>query len=247
MIYVYAITDRPDSPLPAETGLGGSLLNIPYRDIAAVVSSLTTSQVPATENNLWAHETVVEGLVLDRAVLPLRFGTVFPDRVAVEASLSEHYADFTASLERVRGRVELGLRVLWKDDVGHGQEGGPSSVMSQDSASGSGRAYLLSRLEQDRRIQTWRQRGEALAAEINAPLAGLSVEHTQQVLTTHRLLLTAAYLVRREDLTAFQRQVEAVSVAYPALSFLCTGPWPPYSFVTTTLQTEERTNVNARN
>jgi hypothetical protein len=32
--------------------------------------------------------------------------------------------------------------------------------------------------------------------------------------------------------------VEALSAAYPALRFLCTGPWPAYSFVTTTVMRE---------
>ena len=77
-------------------------------------------------------------------------------------------------------------------------------------------------------------------------LGRLTVEHTHQVLFTHRLLLTAAYLVKRQQMAAFNRQVEALSVTYPALRFLCTGPWPPYSFVSTTLPTEERANVHAQ-
>jgi len=42
---------------------------------------------------------------------------------------------------------------------------------------------------------------------------------------------------------AFQREVEALRQAYPDLDFLCTGPWPAYSFVTATMRTiadEER-------
>jgi hypothetical protein len=31
--------------------------------------------------------------------------------------------------------------------------------------------------------------------------------------------------------TAFQDQVAGLAIAYPALSFFCTGPWPAYNFV----------------
>jgi hypothetical protein len=43
--------------------------------------------------------------------------------------------------------------------------------------------------------------------------------------------LTAAYLVERDRVATFQQEVEALSATYPALRFLCTGPWPTYNFV----------------
>ena len=98
MIYLYAITDRSEAPLPAEMGLDGSPpFKVPHCGVAAIVSPFSKSQVPATEVNLWAHEAVVEALMADRAVLPLRFGTVLSSRAAVEGALEDHYCDFTAS------------------------------------------------------------------------------------------------------------------------------------------------------
>jgi len=226
MIYLYAITDHSEESVPAEPGLEGtSLFSLTYQDIAAVVSPLATSTVSPTDDNLWRHEAIVEALMADRTVLPVRFGTVLADEAAVKAVLTTHYANFVADLERVRGRVELGLRVLWNDDA-------PPPQPSPASRGGSGRAYLLARLEEERQRQAQRQRAEALADEIHSPLAQMAVESTRQVLITPRLLLTAAYLVEREQVAAFRREVEALSAAYPELRFLCTGPWPAYNFVT---------------
>jgi hypothetical protein len=242
VMYLYAITDRSESPVPAEPGLEGtSLLSLAYRGIAAVVSPLVTTKVPPTEDNLWRHEAVVEALMADRAVLPVRFGTVLADEAAVQNVLVAHYADFVASLDRVRGRVELGLRVLWELADSEWQMADssqrPSAISHQPSAT-SGRAYLMARLEEERQRRAWRRRAEALVEEIYAPLARLAAESTRQVLVTPRLLLTAAYLVDRGQVAAFRREVEALSAAYPALRFLCTGPWPAYSFVTTTVMRE---------
>lgn len=232
-MYLYAITNQPEEPVPPDPGLeGASLLSLAYQDIAAVASPLTIVEVPPTEDNLWRHEAIVEALMADRIVLPMRFGTVLANEVAVQAVLAAHYTDFVASLDRVRGRVELGLRVLWDDDTPPPQ---PSPACEGGSGRGSGRAYLMARLEEERQVWAWRQQAEALAAELHAPLARLATGSTRQVLITPRLLLTAAYLVERDEVATFRQEVETLSAAYSALRFLCTGPWPAYSFVTTTV------------
>jgi hypothetical protein len=179
----------------------------------------------------------------DRTVLPVRFGTVLTNEGAVQAVLEAHHADFVACLKRVRGRVELGLRVLWNDDrrpqtADRREDSGGRPERSEGSAVG-GRSYLLARLEEERQVQAHRQQAEALAVELHTPLAQLAAENTRQVLVTPRLLLTAAYLVERDRVEAFRQEVEALRAAYPALRFLCTGPWPPYNFVTATVLMRE--------
>ena len=47
--------------------------------------------------------------------------------------------------------------------------------------------------------------------------------------------LNAAYLVERAQVAAFRGTVSALAAEHPTLQFLCTGPWPPYNFVTITL------------
>jgi len=231
-MYLYAITDQPKLPVPAEPGLEGtSLLSVTYQDIAAVVSPLSTATVSPTEDNLWQHEAVVEALMADRAVLPVRFGTLLADEVAVQASLAAHYANFVASLDRVRGRVELGLRVLWEIADSEWQ----IADSSQRPSATSGRGYLMARLEEERQRQAWRQQAKALAEEIHIPLDHLAAESTRQVLITPRLLLTAAYLVERDQVAAFRQKVESLSAAHPKLRLLCTGPWPAYNFMTSAM------------
>ncbi len=232
-MYLYAITDHSKAAMPAAPGLGDvPPLSIPYRDVAAVVSALSMDKIAPTQTYLWRHEAVVEALMADRTVLPARFGTMVSGEAAVQAVLVAHYDGLVANLKWVCGRVELGLRVLWD-----GIEGRPSTpeCSKQVALRGSGmdgRSYLLARLEEERQTQVWRQRAEVLAAEIHSSLAPLAVESTYQVLMTDRMLLVAAYLVERDQMTAFQRMVNALKSAHLTLDLLCTGPWPPYNFVT---------------
>lgn len=238
-MYLYAITDRSELPAPASPGLSETLpFSIPCRDIAAVVSPFPVSEVPATETNLWRHEAVIEALMADRAVLPMRFGTVLAGEPAVQDVLEMHYGDFMAALGRVRGRVELGLRVLWEDDGKWRMEDGAQRAVDGEPPSASGRSYLLARLEEEQQRRARRREAQTLAAEIHASLNPLAVEDTQQVLLTPRLLLTAAYLVDRDQVPAFRRQVNVLAAGYSAFRFLCTGPWPVYSFVMATVPEE---------
>lgn len=241
-MYLYAITDRPEAPLPDAPGLEDApLFSLRHRDIVAVVSSLPDSGVSPVETNLWRHEAVLEALMTDRAVLPVRFGTVPAHEDALRDVLSAHYAGFTTDLDHVRGRVEVGLRVLWQEEQGGGgaEKRGSEEARArrgrrtgEQASSGSGRVYMMARLEEKRQQRAHRERAEALAREIHTPLDKEAVDSTHQVLVTPRFLLTAAYLVERDETKGFQQQVQALNPAYPAFRFLCTGPWPAYSFVT---------------
>lgn len=225
MIYVYAITDRPQTAALPGAGIEGScLFAVAYRDIATVVSPIQCVEVPPTAKNVWRHEEIVEQLMAGGAVLPVRFGTMLADKSTARAMLAARYSHFLADLDRVRGRVELGLRVLRDEDHPTQQEEGTRTESS-------GRAYLLARAAEERRARARYERGEALAAELDGVLAGLAVETSHQVQASPRLLLTAAYLVERVGVGPFLQKVQALGSAYPRMRVVCTGPWPPYSFV----------------
>ena len=237
MLYLYAITEGPQAGWPELRGLQEApVAPLPWRELAAVVSPVASEMVPPTEANLWRHERVVESVMAYRAVLPVRFGTVVEDEPALRSLLQGQYDRFTVDLDRVRGRVELGVRVLTAAGAEPPPDRGCSPTSAGPAASadyGSGRAYLWARLEEERRVRAARAQAESLVAGVHGALAPLAAHSTHRVLATPRLLLTAAYLLEREQVPAFRQQVEALSQAHPQLHFLCTGPWPPYSFVTT--------------
>jgi hypothetical protein len=235
VIYLYAITDEPDaaSPLVSETD-GVDAYALSYLDIRAVVSNVASTEFAPTEANLWLHEGIVEGLMATRTVLPVRFGTFLPDEAAVHAALESQYAEFKADLARVRGRVELGLRVLRDEDTpqpGESADRGTCDGRRRHQIFDSGRAYMLARLDEERDMRLRQERAEALALEIHRPLADLASESAHRTLVSANLLLTAAYLVDSGQVGSFRDSVEGISVAHPLLRILCTGPWPPYNFV----------------
>lgn len=65
-----------------------------------------------TPDALWQRERLVEWLMEDRDLLPVRYGTRVRDEEEVARALGEREAELSEALDRVRGAVELSVRVI---------------------------------------------------------------------------------------------------------------------------------------
>jgi hypothetical protein len=201
VIGVYAVCDRPELPLPSP------LEGVEVAGLVAVVDRDARVPDAPAPADLWAHERVVEQLMEDRAVLPMRYGTALADDDAVRAAIAERRDEYAAALDRVRGRVELGLRVV-----------GPEEDDTARPA--DGRAYLDALSAADARRR-----------RLHEPLAGLAAADRRRRPRGHGELLRAAYLVETGRVPRFRGVVRKLQREHPALDLILTGPWPPWSFV----------------
>jgi gas vesicle protein GvpL/GvpF len=209
VIELYAITDHPGPPLPDVAGL--RLLRF---DGLAVVCT-PASEAELSPETLWRHEDVVEALMVDRDLLPVRYGTRLDDEAAVARAMEGRRDELAAALRRVRGAVELSVRVM-------AAGGGAAPSPPHPAKSTSGAEYLRLRAEAEA------SRDEAARA-LNDPLAVLARESAQAQPRPPELF-RAAYLVERGAIDSFVAEVGRLQGESPDLAILCTGPWPPYSF-----------------
>ncbi len=251
MIYVYAIADRPDEPLPSQLGLHDErLAKVIWRDVVAVVSTFNGSQLSKSGDELWRHEEVVEALMNDRAVLPVRFGTLLPSRQRVGDLLCRAYRALVQDIERVRGQVEIGMRFLTVNEravqagtaavrplesaVVHGR-GGDRPATASDGFTPPGTApgsvYLWARVARDRERQDRQRAKLSLVRESYERLASHASASRLDDEPDDQHGTSAAFLVPRDRIVSFREVVGEVANAYPEFALLCTGPWPPYSFV----------------
>ena len=206
---MYAFVAAPAS-LPDVAGIDGAPLRAEHVGGLDVVVSDHEQAVEQSEAAVLGHAAVVDALAAAHdAVVPARFGGAYASGTALRAAVANR-PELLDALARVRGCVEFGLRVL----------AGPSDPV----AAGSGAGYMRARLEQQRR-------SEHLAETIHGPLVRHAREATSTVGATPRLLLSAAYLVDRAAADAFRAEVAGLQQRHPSLTLVCTGPWPPYSFV----------------
>jgi hypothetical protein len=211
VIYLYAIAEELDG-LPEVRGVDGApLARRSVEGLDLVVSEHGSAELDASQEAVLAHARVVEGLVeRSAALLPARFGRGFRDEDALREAITGRVGSLREALAQVRGCVEVGVRVL-------------APEAEPPAAAESGRAYMEARLARN-------DEAERLARELHEPLAALARAATRTVGATPRLLLSGAYLVEPGALDAFRRRVSELEAAHPELSFVTTGPWPPYSF-----------------
>jgi hypothetical protein len=224
-LYIYAIVDRPEIDFPIVRGFGDAEIGgLRVGDLMAITSPIEGA-VPLSRDNLLCHERVIEALMCTRAVLPARFGTTTEGTERLQQTLEAQSASFSANLNRVRGKVEIAVRVGWQPEAAEPQPR-PRAADVLD-----GRGYMQALLAQTQHNQRQRATAEELAARLSARLADLADAVVEKVLPAPQLLLKAAYLVRREHVSEIKQRIETLRADHPALAILATGPWPAYSFV----------------
>ena len=232
MIYTYCVR-RAEDPGPPDglEGIEGAAVVLHRNTALGMWISEIAARPAPTEAGLRAHERVVRTALMTGTPLPLRFGTVFPDLVAVEQSLTENTDRFVGMLGRVSGRVEMGIRV-----EGEMESGGPAweSPIPEggDRSTQGGRAYLERRRAEIDASSAARKETERVLGGIEDSLSGFVVETTQSVVVRDGVLGHVACLVQTTDLSSFRTRVADTLVPdHPAHRIVVSGPWAPYSFV----------------
>ena len=210
MIELYAITGHPAPPLPDV----GPLREL-TRDGLAVVFSETSEDGAPTAERLWRHEHVVEKLMESRDLLPVRYGTRARDEDEVAHALDRRREELVTALTFVRDAVEVSLRVF-------GDESGPDILPVGRPRSGS--EYLRAKAR-DAGVR------RELVQAVHEPLRAIARSDCVSPSRRDPELLRSAYLVDRRRVRRFTRAVAKLQAAHPGFRLLCTGPWPPYSFV----------------
>ena len=180
--------------------------------LVAVVSDQGGRDPEPTADALRAYERTLRGLMERGAILPAQFGSMVDDEAGVRGLLRRRRRHLLAALHRVRGAVEIGLRVSWR-------EGGR---VRTDARPESDVAYLRDRLE-------LRQSARRVASELD-PLTALALSSRRALAPQPGLPVLDAYLVDRGQVDEFVALVEQLGDSLDDVDLVCTGPWPPYSF-----------------
>jgi hypothetical protein len=194
------------------------------------------------EEKIRAHEQVLEGVLETTSVVPCRFCTVYRTEDDLRRFLSAHSESLVDALERVTGRVELGVKAFVdRERFASGsalQDESIRELSERVSGAEGGRAYMEGRrLEQLVTDELLRFK-DNVAAELHERLRGMAVDGLQLPLQRpevsgreEEMLFNGAYLV--EGRTAFERELATLAEQHrvDGVEVELTGPWPPYNFV----------------
>ena len=223
MIWVYGICERPELPPPRRRGLAQAPLDgVRDGDLLAVISRHVHPPGDPALDALWVHERVVERIMVDRAVLPMRFGTKVADDDALREVLAAPDDHNPPAIDHELGSDDHGVRAQQQHPSRPDTAALPAELPAPVPT--TGRAYLEAKIRNGQRVDRW-------IAALHEPLASLAVAISRQPQRGPEEVLRASYLVETAVMARFRSTVERLQRAHPDVAILCTGPWPPYSFV----------------
>jgi len=238
--YLYCIIENSNARNFGPIGIGGredEVTTIPYGEFSAVVSSIPMSKYVVSRETMTEHEKVLEEVMKDCTILPVRFYTVAPSADEIRSLLRRRHTEFKNLLRYLDNRVELGLKALWEDmnRVFQGiiEENDDLMALEKKIASIS-----------PEKAET---EGKALAAGVKSqlqvkkdkeaeglldPLQKISVDVHYSKTHGDDMICNAAFLVDRHWEKDFDITVEELTEAHnDRIRFIYVGPVPPYSFV----------------
>jgi len=249
--YIYCIIPCQDDRTfdVASIGNNGSAVHtVSNKGLAAVISNVPAKQYESTRNNMIAHERVLEAVMKETTLLPVRFGTIADSASPAEdikKLLSVRLEEFHNLLMEMRGKVELGLKAFWRDEKAIFNEIVAENIdirRLRDSI--SLKSYETSHFE---RIRLGEMIEEAInhkkdreSTQMLAPLRQIACSTKENPLLATRIIVNAAFLVDKAREPDFDGQVEQLDKQFgKRIAIKYVGPVPAYNFVNIVVNWQE--------
>ncbi|MFH1560617.1 MAG: GvpL/GvpF family gas vesicle protein [Chloroflexota bacterium] len=229
-----------DAPGPVHT--------VPQNGLAVVVSDSPVAEYESTRANMLAHERVQERVMKEFTLLPVRFGTVAKAASAtqdIQKLLEKRFQEFDRLLADMEGKVELGLKALWRDEKAIFEE-----IVAENYAIRRLRNSLAGKPAAALRFEAVplgemvkKALGEKKRREtpgVLAPLRRVASRVQENDIIVDRMIVNAAFLVDEGRQGEFDRAVSKLDEELEQrVLFKYVGPVPPYNFVNITVNWQE--------
>jgi hypothetical protein len=238
--YAYCLTEqqltngaRSRRPfiLDGLTGVDGApVLSYPSGEFAVIVSEYNHDG-PLDKKAILEHARVVSACFRTTTVLPFRFGTIFECDDALRQAVRSNRKTFGATVQRLRGKAEMHLKVVIKD-------GSLREVMTDIELPATvGGEYLMKLREKAARERERQTKARALSVQVHRLFNPLEEEVTCKRVATDGMLIDIAHLIEHKSVTKYQNRYSTAAKQLKNCEILISGPWPPYHFLPGKLRT----------
>ena len=247
--YMYCIigaTEPRDFSSPGLCDEGQQVHCVQAGELAAVVSDSPIREYERARRYMLAHTLVLEEVMQDFTILPVRFGVIAPSVEAIrDQVLARRHDELIGLLARMDHRVELGIKALWDQEqvVREVMTTGPPALQRlRDKIKGQSiAASYYDRMSLGEGIEAAvADKREEDSSKILARLLPLADEYKLNPLQVERMVVNAAFLVQRDRQPQFDAAIEELDQELGSrLTFKYVGPVPPYNFVSLSIMWEQ--------
>ncbi len=237
-LYLYGIVQEDHELRWSLKGISGAtaIYTIRHDGLSAIVSDGASEIYETTQDDLLAHNRVLEEVMKTHSVLPLRLGTVAGSETDVKAFLQKAYRPLREALRQIESKVEFDVEAEWNGEeifkLVDEQDQKIRKYKEQIATTGK-------RLGPEEQVAAGmvvaeaiaRQRAE-LAKAIQAELKPCSELVRSLQDRTQQTVFNAAFLVQAEATRPFEEAIYRLGDRHGRiLKFRYAGPLPCYSFV----------------
>jgi len=253
--YLYCIVkcgeERSFNGASAIGGRGDGIHTIVFEDLACVVSDSPDMKYDNSRANMMAHETVIEGVMKEFTVLPVRFGTVTrkdsgsPVEDIRHKLLENRYKEFQSLHEEMDNRVELGLKAMWRDEKAIYQEivaeHGELRKLRDSVEGKSPEATHFDRMHLGEMVKKSLDRKKEKEAKVLLARFRPVTDRLQENKTMmDRMVLNAAFLVSKDRERECDEMMKRLDEELgERMTFKYVGPTPPFNFCEIIVNWEE--------
>jgi hypothetical protein len=237
--YLYGIIGTDEAKNFGTMGIGGRkdmVSTISYEDVSAIVSRTPVIRYDLSRENLLAHQRVIEEVMKEFTVLPVRFCTIAESAEDIRGVLRKRHSEFKGLLRDMDNKVELGVKVLWRDIKAVfseiGEEGNIKKLKEKIGLMPLDRSQseriALGKMVQ-KALEVKKEREAEGILDILRPLA---VETKLNKVHGDSMVLNAAFLVDGGRVRDFDGKISELSAMKNGrMIFKYVGPVPPFNFV----------------
>ena len=236
--YVYCIIDSNDGRNFGSIGIGsrGDVVStIGYKDISAVISNTPMSNYVISSENLTDHEKVVEKVMEDHTVLPIRFCTIASSVDEIRTLLRRRYSEFKNLLRDLDNKIEMGLKVFWMDmekifsEIAN-KDDDVTDLKKRSALKKDDESLKMALGKAVKSVLTEKKNEESFP--IFNKLRRISFKAKEKDLKSDEMVLNAAFLIDRKFEKEFDFFLEEMSQEHKLrFRFKYVGPSPAYNFV----------------
>jgi hypothetical protein len=253
--YIYGIIETKAERNFGPIGIGGEgdeVTTIGYRDLSMVISNSPMTRYVVSPENLLAHEKVVEEVMKEFTVLPVRFCTIASNADEVRNLLDRRYKEFKNLLKDIDHKVELGVKGLWRNmdrifkeilQENHEIKRLKERVLNNTGKrkNASSKTPIEIKVELGKVVEeALKRKNDEEAQKIVGALRRTAFLYRLNKTIGNEMFVNAAFLVDRGREKEFDNIMEDLSEEYRERStFMYAGPLPPYNFVNITIYSEE--------
>ena len=240
--YIYAIIEAEEPQEFATLGIGGGgdkVYTVHHNGLAAVVSFSPIVKYPVSRDNTMAHQKVLEEVMKEFTLLPVRYCTIAEDEEKIKEKLLKARAqEFKDLLEKMRGKVELGVRAFWTN---------LEKIFAEIVSENEEIAQLKKEIEEEKSEQkvyagkirigeivkrALEEKKKKEAQALLDSLRGLAEDFRENRILGDRNILNASFLVTKEKEEEFDQKINQIQQEFGERTRLdYFGPIPPCNFV----------------